>query len=108
MKKQRGWGFAVSVGIAILLLCTAGGFAYGFKDGLANPDKYDWTYLGDTGLASEITGGIKIGTYGLLAGLVLTVLYFIVFAQAKKKGGGPVAVGQALTDVVEAAEEVNA
>ena len=85
MKRQRGWGYAALVCVAIMLVGTAIGFALGFRQGQSSPDKYDWTYINGEGYPQEVTAAINYGTTGLLAGAGVAVVYLIAFGAVKKK-----------------------
>ncbi|MBX3112890.1 MAG: hypothetical protein KF857_12900 [Fimbriimonadaceae bacterium] len=85
MKQQRGWGHAVLVCVAFVLVGAALGASLGYRDGQNNQDKYDWTYINGEGYPQEVTGAISLGTVGTLAGLALGVVYLVGFGLVRGK-----------------------
>lgn len=85
MKRQRGWGYAVLLTVAIILVGAAAGFALGFRQGQAHPEKFDWTYYNGEGYPPEYTAGISYGTTGTLAGAGVGVLYLVFFGLSRKR-----------------------
>jgi len=85
MKQQRGWGYAVLVAVALALVGASAGFALGFRQGQAHPEKFDWTYYNGEGYPQEYTAGISYGVTGALSGAGVGVLYLVVFGLSRKR-----------------------